>query len=44
MSHTPYSLPALPTEQLTKLLSNESIMNALYDRAKTMMWSMVNYN
>ena len=35
--------PALPPEQLSRLLSNEAVMNALYDRAKNMMWSMVQY-
>lgn len=37
------NFPALPPEQLTHLLANESVMNALYDRAKKMMWSMVQY-
>ncbi len=35
--------PALPPEQLAHLLTNENVMNALYDRAKNMMWSMVQY-
>ena len=37
------NFPALPPEQLAKLLANSSMMDALYDRAKTMMWSMVQY-
>ena len=37
------SFPALPPEQLAHLLTNEAVMNALYDRAKSMMWSMVQY-
>ena len=37
------NFPALPPEQLAHLLTNEAVMNALYDRAKTMMWSMVQY-
>ena len=37
------NFPALPPEQLSKLLSNSGMMNALYDRAKSMMWSMVQY-
>ena len=36
-------LPALPPEQLVQLLTDENVMNALYDRAKSMMWSMVQY-
>lgn len=35
------NFPALPPEQLAHLLTNEAVMNALYDRAKSMMWSMV---
>ena len=37
------NFPALPPEQLAHLLTNEAVMNALYDRAKSMMWSMVQY-
>ena len=37
------NFPTLPPEQLSKLLSNSGMMNALYDRAKSMMWSMVQY-
>ena len=37
------NFPALPPEQLAHLLTNEAVMNALYDRAKNMMWSMVQY-
>lgn len=37
------SFPSLPPEQLAHLLTNNGIMDALYDRAKSMMWSMVQY-
>ncbi len=36
-------LPAIPPEQLSRLLSDGNVVSALYDRAKTMMWSMVEY-
>ena len=38
-----HSFPSLPPEQLAHLLTNDGIMDALYDRAKSMMWSMVQY-
>ena len=37
------NFPAIPPEQLEDLLRQSPIMNAFYDRAKTMMWSMVQY-
>ena len=37
------NFPAIPPEQLVDLLRQSPIMNAFYDRAKTMMWSMVQY-
>ncbi|MBO5510183.1 MAG: GTP pyrophosphokinase family protein [Oscillospiraceae bacterium] len=37
------NFPTIPPEQLAQLLSNDHVMNALYDRAKSMMWSMVQY-
>ena len=37
------NFPALPPEQLSELLTNETVMSALYNRAKNMMWSMVQY-
>ena len=36
-------LPALPPEQVLGLLTDENVMSVLYDRAKSMMWSMVQY-
>ena len=37
------NFPAIPPEQLVDLLRQSPVMNAFYDRAKTMMWSMVQY-
>lgn len=37
------NFPAIPTEQLVDLLRQSPLMNTFYDRAKTMMWSMVQY-
>ena len=37
------NFPAIPPEKLADLLRESPITNALYDRAKTMMWSMVQY-
>ena len=37
------NFPAIPPEQLARMLSNEAVMNTLYDRAKSMMWSVVQY-
>lgn len=37
------NFPALPAEQLDDLFRNSPLLNAFYDRAKTMMWSMVQY-
>ena len=37
------SFPSLPPEQLAHLLTGDGVMDALYDRAKNMMWSMVQY-
>ena len=39
----PANLPAIPPEQLSHLLSNPQIMSMFYERAKNMMWSMVQY-
>ena len=36
-------LPALPPEQLVHRLTDENVMSALYERAKSMMWSIVQY-
>ena len=35
--------PALPAEQLDDLFRQSPLLNSFYDRAKTMMWSMVQY-
>lgn len=35
--------PAVPTEQLTDALRNNPFMNVFFDKAKSMMWSMVQY-
>lgn len=43
MSNPNHSLPAIPTEQLTSMLSNPAVLSSLYDRAKNMMWSVVQY-
>ena len=37
------NFPAIPPEQLVDLLRQSPLMNTFYDRAKTMMWSMVQY-
>ncbi len=42
MSHNT-NFPAIPPEQLAQILSNDHVINAIYDRAKSMMWSMVQY-
>ena len=39
----PAGLPAIAPEQMAHLLSNPQIMNMFYERAKNMMWSMVQY-
>ncbi len=40
---TPHPLPAPLHSSMSHLLSDENVMSALYERAKTMMWSMVEY-
>ena len=37
------SFPAIPADQLVNMLRESPMVNALYDRAKAMMWSMVQY-
>ena len=37
------SFPAIPADQLINMLRESPMMNILYDRAKAMMWSMVQY-
>ena len=37
------NFPALPAEQLDDLFRQSPLLNSFYDRAKTMMWSMVQY-
>ena len=37
------NFPALPAEQLDDLFRQNPLLNSFYDRAKTMMWSMVQY-
>ena len=37
------NFPALPVEQLDDLIRHNPLLSSFYDRAKTMMWSMVQY-